>query len=86
MDMDAQVRRARAIHSASMREAGAMLPFTTTFAPPGSGGAGGGKAAGSARPGTAGSDRPGTAGSGRPRWGDARTCLGFRVHGSRFRV
>jgi hypothetical protein len=58
--VDVQVRRARAIHGASMMEAGALLPFSTTFAQHG---AGSGSAAGS-RPGTAGSGRPGTGRSG----------------------
>ena len=57
IDVDAQVRRARAIHGASMKEAGAMLPFNTSFAQ---------LQQQNSRPGTAGSGRPGTAGSGRP--------------------
>ena len=62
IDVDAQVRRAKAIHGASMKEAGAMLPFTTSFAQrerPGGGGSTG------SRPETGGSaGRPGTGRSG----------------------
>ena len=36
IDVDAQVRRAKAIHGASMKEAGALLPFNTSFAQQGS--------------------------------------------------